>query len=103
MKLFAPRQAFNRDDLFLHDGFGTDDTRPLRSSIDQNCAGATLSLSAAIFSPSQIKVLAQYRKQAGLRVRINRARAPVYSQVNRGHRDLQTVDRFQEFESVLGK
>jgi hypothetical protein len=88
MKLFAARKTLNGGDLLLRDVFGSRDARPLSPSIDQDGAGATLALSAAVLGSSQIKIVAQYSQKTDLRIRLNRAVTSVDSKLNRSHATL---------------
>src|ERR1700681_1317134 len=85
MKLFASGQAFNRRDLFPRNRSDLGDARSLRLSVNQDGASAALPLSAAVFAPGQIKLLAQNTEQAGLRFCINCVRSSVYGETNAGH------------------
>src|ERR1035437_9844158 len=85
MELIAAGQAFNRNDLLLRNRADLGDARPLRLSVDQDRAGAALALPAAILAPSEIKLLSQNAKQAGLRVCVNRVRFSVYGETNASH------------------
>jgi hypothetical protein len=85
MKLVAARKTFNGGDVFLRDVFGSRDARPLGPSIDQDGAGATLALSAAVLGSSQIKILAQYCQKTDLRIRLNCVGTSVDSKLNRSH------------------
>jgi hypothetical protein len=87
VELFTARKTFNGGDFLLGNGFGSCDARPLGSSIDQDGAGSALTLPAAVLGSHQIKVLAQYREKAGLRIGVDRAGASVDSKVNRSHCD----------------
>ena len=95
MEPLAARKAFNSGDLLLGNGFGSCDARPLGSSIDQDGAGATPALSAAVLGSYQIKMLAQYSEKADLRVRVDPAGTPVNSKVNRSHCDTPDCEPFR--------
>jgi hypothetical protein len=102
MKLFAARKTLNGGDLFLRDVFGSRDASPLGPPIDQDGAGATLALSAAVFGSSQIKILPQYRQKTDLRVRLDRVGTSVDSKIDRSHAIPPTANRFKEVAAVCG-
>jgi hypothetical protein len=100
MKLFAARKTFNGSDPLWGYVFGSRDARPLSPSIDQDGAGATLALSAAVLGSSQIKILAQYSQKTDLRIRLDRVETSVDSKTNRSHATLLTANRSKEVEAV---
>jgi hypothetical protein len=54
MEPVAARQAFNGCDLLLRNCADFGHARPLRLSINQNCAGTALTFPTAILAPGQI-------------------------------------------------
>jgi hypothetical protein len=85
MKLVAASQSLNSRDALLPNRCRPCHAGTLGPSIDQNRASATLTLSTSVLGSRQVKVLAQDREKAGLRISVDRESASVDRKMNGSH------------------
>jgi hypothetical protein len=92
MELVSSGNAFDGDNLLRADRPSSGDAGSLGFSIDENGAGATLALPAAVLASRQVEMIAQDGKQAGLWICFYRVGVSVDGETNHSHKKTSIDD-----------